>query len=272
MTVSLTKVTPAMTGSRLDLRFFARPTLTLARSLIGQQLVRQVAGRRLGGIIVETEAYIGEEDLACHAAAGRTARTEVMYGPPGHAYVYLVYGMHHCLNVVSEAVEFPAAVLIRALEPTEGILEMATHRRLGPKLEAEVRRRGGGPGADHGGRRREGAAGTDLTPLLSAASRNPGPIFRSLLSGPGKLCQALAIDRRLSGTSLLGSDLFLEAGRRPRHIMTTERIGVDYAGPWREKPWRFVVTDSPWISRPPTRRGIRPPGAARPLRASQPPC
>lgn len=109
--------------------FFARPTLTVARELLGQRLVRQVDGQRLSGIIVETEAYIGPGDTACHASKGRTPRTEVMFGPPGRAYVYLIYGMYHMLNLVTEAEGFPAAVLIRALEPVEGVAHMQSRRQ-----------------------------------------------------------------------------------------------------------------------------------------------
>lgn len=117
-----------MTNNRLSLDFFARPTLTVARELLGQRLVRQVDGQRLSGVIVETEAYIGPDDSACHASKGHTPRTTVMFGPPGRAYVYLIYGMYHMLNLVTEAEDFPAAVLIRAIEPLEGIEPMQARR------------------------------------------------------------------------------------------------------------------------------------------------
>ena len=99
--------------------FYDRPTLTVARELIGSRLVRVLNGQRLAGLITETEAYIGEKDLGCHAKAGRTARTAVMYGPPGHAYVYFTYGNHWMLNVVTQREGFPAAVLLRAIQPVE---------------------------------------------------------------------------------------------------------------------------------------------------------
>lgn len=110
--------------------FYNRPTLTVARELLGARLVRILDGVELVGLITETEAYIGEEDLGCHARAGRTPRTQVMYGPPGHAYVYFTYGNHWMLNAVTEAEGFPAAVLIRAIQPIEGV-EVISARRNG---------------------------------------------------------------------------------------------------------------------------------------------
>jgi DNA-3-methyladenine glycosylase len=108
--------------------FYNRPTLTVARELIGARLVRILNGVKLVGLITETEGYIGEKDLACHAKAGRTARTTVMYGEPGHAYVYFTYGNHWMLNAVSEREGFPAAVLIRAIQPIEGVEIMSARR------------------------------------------------------------------------------------------------------------------------------------------------
>jgi DNA-3-methyladenine glycosylase len=118
---------------RLPRQFFAHPTLQVARELLGARLVRLEIGERTAGIIVETEAYIGEEDLGCHASAGRTPRTQVMYGPPGHAYVYFTYGMHWMLNFVTEAEGSPAAVLIRGIIPTEGIARIAARRAGRPR-------------------------------------------------------------------------------------------------------------------------------------------
>jgi DNA-3-methyladenine glycosylase len=219
----------------------------VARALLGQRLVRVLDGRRTAGIVVETEAYIGEEDLACHASAGRTARNAIMFGSPGYAYVYFIYGMYHCLNIVTEREEFPAAVLIRALAPAEGIDVLAKRRGLSERLQTELDRR----------------------PLSGTGSVRPGPTLRALLSGPGRLCQAMAIDRSLNGESLLGNRLFLERATPPERvlperILATPRIGVDYAGQWRDRPWRFVVADSPWLSGARLRLNGRRPNERRP--------
>jgi DNA-3-methyladenine glycosylase len=119
-----------MTSSpRLNRQYYSRPALQVARELLGTRLVRLESGERTSGIIVETEAYIGEEDLGCHASAGYTPRTKVMYGEPGHAYVYFTYGMHWMLNFVVEAEGFPAAVLIRGIVPIEGLERIAARRQ-----------------------------------------------------------------------------------------------------------------------------------------------
>ncbi|RME45043.1 MAG: DNA-3-methyladenine glycosylase [Chloroflexi bacterium] len=187
---------------RLERAFFARPTLAVARDLLGCRLVRILpGGQRLSGIITETEAYIGENDQASHASVGRTARNAVMYGPPGYAYVYLIYGVHHCLNVVTEEEGFPAAVLIRSLQPEEGIEMMRKHRLGRPDSE--------------------------------------------LTNGPGKLCQALRIDRTLNGADLVaGETLFIECNTPvdEARILATPRIGVRGDEVAVSVPWRFVVT------------------------------
>ncbi len=113
----------------LSREFYSRPTLKVARELIGARLVRILNGEKLVGLITETEGYIGETDLACHARHGRTPRTEVMYGEPGHAYVYFTYGNHWMLNVVTEREGFPAAVLLRAIQPLEGVETMMERRQ-----------------------------------------------------------------------------------------------------------------------------------------------
>ena len=116
-------------GTPLPREFYDRSTLLVARELLGARLNRALDGRRLAGIIIETEAYIGEEDMGCHAKAGMTKRTAVMYGLPGHAYVYFTYGMHWMLNTVTERQDFPAAVLIRAIEPVDGVDIISTRRQ-----------------------------------------------------------------------------------------------------------------------------------------------
>ena len=191
--------------------FFNRPTLTVARELLGQRLVREIDGQRLSGLIVETEAYIGPNDSASHASRGRTARTEVMFGPPGQTYVYFVYGMYYMLNLVTEPEGFPAAVLIRAVEPVEGVAVMRAYRR-------------------------------------------PANNEVNLTNGPGKLCQALAIDKTLHNWDIaLGQKLWLEPGDRlPDSLVATgARIGIAYARPEDQvAPWRFWLQGNPFVSRP----------------------
>ncbi|HCC79274.1 MAG: hypothetical protein A2X25_08835 [Chloroflexi bacterium GWB2_49_20] len=116
-------------GSILSPEFYNRPTLRVARELLGMRLVRALDGIRLAGIITETEAYVGEQDLGCHAKAGRTGRTAVMYGTAGHAYVYFTYGMHWMLNAVTEAEGFPGAVLLRAIQPLDGLEVISANRQ-----------------------------------------------------------------------------------------------------------------------------------------------
>jgi len=170
----------------LSRAYFRRPTLQVARSLLGKYLVRKNGRRILAGRIIEVEAYIGTEDRACHASKGRTARTEVMFGPAGVSYVYLIYGMYHCFNIVTERVGHPSAVLVRAVEDVE---------------------------------------------------------TQTLIGGPGRVCRFLAIDRRLNRWDLTaGEALWVEdRGERTESsaITTSRRIGVDYAGVWARKPWRF---------------------------------
>ena len=118
-----------MTSPCLPHEFYARPTVSVARELLGMRLVRNLDGELLAGRIIETEAYVGEEDLGCHARSGRTRRNAVMYGPPGCAYVYFTYGMHWMLNAVTEREGFPAAVLIRAIQPVQGVDTIALRRQ-----------------------------------------------------------------------------------------------------------------------------------------------
>jgi DNA-3-methyladenine glycosylase len=185
------------------------------------------------GRIVEVEAYIGEDDRASHARFGRTTRNAVMYGPPGVAYVYLVYGMYDCLNIVTEPIGRPAAILVRAIEPLEGEDAMRSAR-----LEQSVARR----------RTRGDPADAATAARLAALPTN------RLAAGPGLVTAALGIDRSLTGTDLLtpGGELRLEFAPpdEPRPaIVATPRLGIDYAGsPWIEVPWRFAIAGHPSVS------------------------
>ena len=173
-----------LSGLTLPASFYARPTLQVARSLLGKYLVRETSAGLQAGRIIEVEAYVGPHDRASHASRGRTKRTEVMFGRPGLAYVYLIYGMYHCLNVVTERAEFPAAVLIRAVE--------------------------------------DGA---------------------ELIDGPGRVCRSFKVGRDFNRHDLTsGKALWIEdrGGRiRRTGIGAFPRIGVDYAGAWATKLWRF---------------------------------
>jgi DNA-3-methyladenine glycosylase len=215
----------------LPRRFYARDSVTVARELLGRRLVRVLDdGTRLAGIIVEVEAYCGVPDAASHAFGGRrTPRNEAMYGPAGTAYVYFTYGMHHCVNVVCSRVGDPQAVLLRALEPVEGLEKL---REL---------RAGAGPFRSRTGPERP-------RPRTAIADIN-------LCSGPGKLCRALAIDRSLNEASLMGdSPLFIESspGRRivDEQILITPRIGIGYAGDWVARNLRWCIRGNPHVSGP----------------------
>lgn len=191
-------------GARLPRAFYARPALAVAPELIGLQLVHADGDTLRVARIVETEAYMGPDDLAAHSAGGRrTARTEVMFGRAGHAYVYFIYGFWHCLNVVTAATGVPHAVLLRAVEPIANV---------------------------------------------------EPPTW-----GPGLLCRALSVDRRLNAVDLRGDVLWIarpRGRRRAARIGAGPRIGVDYAGEWARRPWRFFDRDSAYLSRmsPATRR------------------
>jgi len=188
---------------RLSRSFFNRNTISVARELIGNSLVRVEDGRRISGIITETEVYRGEEDLACHARSGRTKRTAAMYGPPGHAYVYFTYGTHWMLNFVTEAEDFPAAVLLRGIQPVEGVEIVGERRKDRPQTQ--------------------------------------------WTNGPGKICQALNIDKRFNGMDLCSSNakLFIEIGSPVSDSVVTigPRVGLNKVPePWLSIPWRFLYT------------------------------
>lgn len=169
---------------RLNQKFFNRNTVLIAQELLGKVLVRKIGRKIIKARIIETEAYCGTRDLACHASKGLTERTKVMFGPAGFSYIYMIYGMYHCLNVVTERKGNPSAVLIRALDCEN-------------------------------------------------------------CDGPGKLCRELKIDRKLNGTDITKSNLLwiedVNIKFKKSQIKRGKRIGVDYAGKWKDKLWRFYL-------------------------------
>lgn len=203
----------------LPRRFYQRDPVTLAKALLGQTLVRVLDdGERLAGRIVEVEAYLGVEDRAAHTCGGRrTVRNQSMWGQAGHAYVYFTYGMHHCMNIVADRPDVPTAVLLRALEPLEGLVTMRRLRGRNGKI------------ASH--RLRD----TDLC------------------SGPAKLTQAMAIDRTLDGADMTKRGaLFVEKaeGVEASGIVACGRIGVGYAGEWATRMLRFYERGNVHVSVP----------------------
>ena len=180
---------------KLPRSFYDRDTLLVARELLGKCLVHVSHGVERVGKIVEVEAYLGSHDLAAHSSKGLTERTKVMFGPPGRAYVYLIYGMHYCMNVVTEREGHGSAVLLRAIEPVKNV----------------------------GSRTR----------------------------GPGLLCKAMRIDKRLNAHDLLSDDFFIATSPEPESFTMVKgpRIGVDYARHWAKRRLRFHVKGNPFVSR-----------------------
>lgn len=218
--------------------FFSRDPRRVARDLLGKLLIRKKGKQRLVSRIVEVEAYLGVSDPAAHAAAGITPRNRVLFGPPGHAYVYLIYGQYYCLNVSCQPEGKAGCVLFRALEPLEGLEEMAKARGLfksakrgffgGARLQS-CRSRIGGQAA--------------LAAEVSLAAK------RQLATGPGRLCQAMDITRaRHNGRDLTSprSSLWLaDDGFRPRRIQRTPRIGIQVA---KEEKLRYLIAGSVFVS------------------------
>ena len=199
---------------KLSRDFYDRPTLDVARDLIGKILVHNRRGVATSGVIVEIEAYIGESDPACHAAPGPTRRNAPLYGPPGHAYVYLNYGIHSLVNVVTEAAGRPAAVLIRALDPLDGVEVM---RRRRARAMRGRRDRASGDLADH-----------------------------ELCRGPGNLTMAMGITLAENRLDLLGDRLFIEdRAQRVGEIAWGTRIGISVG---TKVPWRAFVKGHPAVS------------------------
>ena len=214
-----------MPDPRLTRAFYRHDPVTVAKALLGQRLVRVLKKRRLAGLIVEVEAYLGVLDQAAHTYNGRrTDRNISMWRDGGTAYVYFTYGMHHCMNVVTDSRDKPTAVLVRALEPVEGLDEMQKHR-----------------------------LAKRSTKSLTTSHRTSLLRDTDLCSGPAKLCQAMGVDRDLDGEDLVASNqLFIEeTSPRPSAaaISAAPRIGVDYAGDWALKPLRFFLTNNPHVSR-----------------------
>jgi len=188
---------------KLKRGFFEKPTLEVAKKLLGKYLVVQGGKKLLSGKIVEAEAYIGKNDPASHAFAGMTQRTKLMFGEPGYTYIYLTYGMYYCLNFVTEKKGFPAAVLIRAVEPKEGVDLMLKRRRV---------------------RKSE-----------------------NLTNGPGKLCLAFGLDKRLNGVDLCSDVIWVEdRGEIPQRVVSTSRVGIKEG---REKKWRFYIPENGFVSK-----------------------
>lgn len=180
---------------KLPRAFYDRDTITVARDLLGKYLVHAARGVERIGRIVEVEAYLGPHDLAAHSARGLTERTKVMFGPPGHAYVYMIYGMYFCMNVVTERAGHASAVLLRAVEPVTNIDERT--------------------------------------------------------QGPGLLCRAMRIDKRLNGHDLTGKNFYIAAPTQPEPmtIVKRPRVGVDYAGHWARRHLRFYIKGNPFVSK-----------------------
>lgn len=195
------------TQRKLARSFYARDTHVVAKDLLGKLLVRRWRGKEIIGRILEVESYIGEDDAACHARFGRTKRNAIMFGEAGHAYVYLIYGMYHMLNVVTEKKGFPAAVLIRRVWPAE-LSTTTSYGRLAERTEVS----------------------------LAAAS---------LLAGPGKLTRELVISRAQNGIDLVTSKqlLIVDDGFHitEGEVITSPRIGVEYAGEDALLPWRYEL-------------------------------
>lgn len=193
----------------LPRKFFLRPPDEVARDLLGKVLARRLDGELLSGRIVETEAYFGHGDAAAHSAVGKTARNAVLFGPPGFAYVYFIYGMHTCVNVSCEPDGVAGCTLLRALEPLTGQAKMAELRGLDAKAKP-----------------------------------------RLITSGPGRICQALAITRNEhNGVDLTREDsplCILDDGFRPESVIATPRVGVHKAA---ERPLRFMIEGSKFVSR-----------------------
>lgn len=199
----------------LDRNFYNRDTLTVAKELLGKYIIKIDNGEKLIGMIVETEAYIGPIDKASHSYNyRRTERNEVMYGPAGYTYVYMIYGKNFCLNIVTEEVEKPCAVLIRALEPISGLDDMAKNRY-----------------------------------NKSFNELNKKEII-NLTNGPSKLCSAFKIDKSNNGKDICSNDFYIAEGITNFEIKEAKRINIDYAEEAKDFLWRFYIKGNKFVSKP----------------------
>jgi len=200
----------------LDRSFYNRDTVQVSRDLLGMYLVHNIHNQRLVGRIVETEAYKGLEDKAAHSYSGKiTERNKVMFGPPGYAYVYLIYGMYMCMNIVTEPEGNPCAVLIRALEPVEGLNQMSVNRYARDYGELNQQQ------------------------------------IKNISNGPGKLCIAMSITKQCYGEDLCGNVLFVAEPMKKKkiNIVAAKRINIEYAEEAIHYPWRFYIKGNPFVSK-----------------------
>lgn len=199
---------------KLDRDFYNRDALIVAKELLGKVLVHEINGQKVSVKIVESEAYMGIIDRAAHSYGGRrTPRVEVMYGGPGFSYVFIVYGMYYCFNIVTREEGNPQAVLIRAVEPIEGFDLMAQNR------------------------------------LKKTYNQLTKSQIKGLTNGPGKLCRALLIDKNLSGEDLCGDKLYIEEGEKEKfNIISSKRVGIDYSEEAKDYLWRFYIEDNKYVS------------------------
>jgi DNA-3-methyladenine glycosylase len=198
----------------LGREFYNRDSLIVAKELLGKVLVHEIVGQKVSAKIVESEAYMGIEDKAAHSYGGkRTPRVEVMYGGPGFSYVFIIYGMYYCFNIVTREEGNPQAVLIRAVEPIGGFDLMAQNR------------------------------------FKKTYNQLTKSQIKGLTNGPGKLCRAFLIDKSLNGEDLCGSKLYVEEGETEKFsIVSAKRVGIDYAGEAKDYLWRFYIEDNKYVS------------------------
>lgn len=199
---------------KLEREFYKKNAIEVSKELLGKYLVHEYDGNKVISKIVEVEAYMGEEDKAAHSyGRRRTERTEVMYKEGGYAYVFQIYGMYYCVNVVCSEVDIPQAVLIRGLEPIEGIEKMGMNRY-----------------------------GKNYDELTNYEKKN-------LSNGPGKLCIAMNIDKKLNGEDLCGDTLYILDNKEEFNMVSSKRINIDYAEEAKDFLWRFYIEGNKYVSK-----------------------